>query len=211
MNIFIYKKTYEPLIRNSEERRLFDLFSSQWDQYLEMNAKLVTAIEKNDFVAAQESVDNSDTLFEEINKTMATLSDIHFDGAVESSKVAGASYKNAQWLLGGFSILSLVIICISGLYIRRQVKKLNPIASSATQSSETIQQSVDVLVRSAENLASSATQSASSLVETVATMEEMTSLVRLNSEAAKRAAELSIHSHSSVAKGQAQMKTSPKT
>lgn len=206
-NIFIYKKTYEPLLENSPDQlKQFEKFATEWDKYSAVHEKIVAAADKNSHEEAEASIDSSDPLFESMSTIATVLSNYHFDAAIERTKLAGVDYETSKWLLGSFSALSVILVLLGGAFVRKESQnQLGPMAVATTVSSEKIMASVDVLVNSTYSLNEGATESAASLEETVAAMEELASLVKVNSETAQRAAALSVESQASVAVGQTQI------
>jgi methyl-accepting chemotaxis protein len=63
------------------------------------------------------------------------------------------------------------------------------------------------IAESSQSLSGAATEQASSLEETVATMEELTSMVRMNTENGKQAAALAVSTRDIAVKGEAEIKT----
>lgn len=205
-NLFIYGKTYQALIKNDVQQKQYDQFSSAWEKYTELHEKLIDAIDKDKKEDAQNMVDTGDGVYESISKIMSGLADEHFNLAVKSNEEAGKVYDREKWMLGSFSLISVILVFLGGIYIRRESQnQLGPIAQATGVSSENILSSVGVLVNSTETLSQGATESASSLLETLASMEELTSLVKVNSETAQKAAHLSVESQRSVTKGQGQI------
>ncbi len=205
-NIFIYKKTYEPLLETEAEKALFDQFVTSWDKYVELHEKVIATANQKNQAEADALVDIGEPLFETMSSVLLKLSNQHFDAAIEATTLAGISYDRAKWLLGGLVALSVVLVLMGGAYIRYESQRqLGPIAVATGQSSEKIFGSVEVLVSSTSSLSESATESAASLEETVAAMEELAALVKVNTATAQRAATLSLESQNSVSRGQEQI------
>lgn len=206
-NIFIYKKTYEPLIEsNPAQLAQLEQFSTAWEKYSEIHEKIVAAADRNNRDEADAALDSADQLFESMSSITTALANHHFNTAIERTKLAGDTYQTAKWLLGSFSALSVILVLLGGAYIRRESQnQLGPVAIATSDSSGKIMAGVDVLATTMQSLSEGATESAASLQETVASMEELNALVKVNSETAQRAAALSVESQASVSNGQTQI------
>lgn len=205
-NLFIYKKTYEPLLETEAEQAQFEQFVTTWDKYVELHEKVMAAANQSKLAEADELVNSGEPLMETMNVVLLKLSNQHFDAAIEATTLAGISYDRAKWLLGGLVAFSVVLVLLAGAFIRYESQKqLGPLAVATGQFSEKIFASVEVLVSSTSSLRQSATESAASLEETVASMEELAALVKVNTATAQQAATLSVASQNSVTRGQEQI------
>ncbi|WP_413581128.1 methyl-accepting chemotaxis protein [Bdellovibrio sp. HCB288] len=97
-----------------------------------------------------------------------------------------------------FSILLFIAIRLS--------KSVGSVASRLSDSSTQVASAVEQLNEAGNSLSQSSTEAAASLEETVAALEELTSMVQMNSDNAKQAASLSASSRSSAEAGEADIK-----
>jgi methyl-accepting chemotaxis protein len=202
-NLFIYRKVFEPLIQGEEQQKIYDQFAESWDKYLESHDKLISAIEGNKQDEALALINDTDALFHVLSERLSELSNSSYEAGRKASEQAGVTFQKGKWMSIGLSISSLVFIFLAGFFIRREVhNRLGPIARGTAEAATIVNSSVSVLAESSVHLSSSSTETAASLEETVASMEELTAAVRLNTESALKAADLSRQGQVSVSEGQ---------
>ncbi|WP_413587195.1 methyl-accepting chemotaxis protein [Bdellovibrio sp. HCB274] len=97
-----------------------------------------------------------------------------------------------------FSILLFIAIRLS--------KSVGSVANRLSDSSQQVASAVEQLNEAGNSLSQSSTEAAASLEETVAALEELTSMVQMNSDNAKQAASLSASSRNSAEAGESDIK-----
>lgn len=111
--------------------------------------------------------------------------------------------RNLMILVGMFSVMGLLGALMWVAYsVSSQVGKL---ASNLKESSNEVTGAIAQLSLAGETLSQSSTEAAASLEETVAALEEMSSMVQMNSDNAKQAATLSAASRESAESGEKQI------
>jgi methyl-accepting chemotaxis protein len=98
-----------------------------------------------------------------------------------------------------FSILLFIAVRLS--------KSVGHVASRLSDSSSQVATAVEQLNEAGNSLSQSSTEAAASLEETVAALEELTSMVQMNSDNAKQAASLSASSRNSAEAGENDIKS----
>lgn len=101
--------------------------------------------------------------------------------------------------IGIFSLLMFIAASISNA--------VSQIAGRLTGAASNVASSVEQLNEAGNSLSQSSTEAAASLEETVASLEELSSMVRMNSDNAKQAASLSASSREAAEKGQQEIQT----
>lgn len=103
-----------------------------------------------------------------------------------------ASAYAALWRQLGFSLVGLLML-MSVVYFgaKRSEKKISTLSQGLSESSAGITEDIQHLNSTGGQLAESSTRAAASIEETVASLEEITSMVRLNTGNAQNAATLS--------------------
>ncbi|WP_374000193.1 methyl-accepting chemotaxis protein [Bdellovibrio bacteriovorus] len=105
--------------------------------------------------------------------------------------ILAAAYASL-WRQLGFSLVGLLLL-MSVVYLgaKRSEKKISTLSSGLTESSLGISEDLQHLNTTGGQLAEASTRAAASIEETVASLEEITSMVRLNTGNAQNAAVLS--------------------
>lgn len=87
---------------------------------------------------------------------------------------------------------SLVSLTIAAFFVKDALAQLQSVSRILKESGEHVEKASQQIAESSSSLSKASTVQASSLEETVATMEEMSSIVKLNSDGAKEAAALAM-------------------
>lgn len=122
-----------------------------------------------------------------------------------NKEVAELNAQTAQtlWLLKIVSFLVSVGSLGLGIYIAsRTSNAILNVTQSLDRSSEQVSTAATQIASSSEQLSQATTEQAASLEETVATMEEMTSIVKINSKSSAEAAAISIQTQQMASAGE---------
>ncbi|QLY26783.1 methyl-accepting chemotaxis protein [Bdellovibrio sp. KM01] len=120
---------------------------------------------------------------------------------------AKALQKEAANMLIATSVVAgIAIFSILCLFAARMSGAVASIASRLTDASSNVASSVEQLSEASNSLSHSSTEAAASLEETVAALEELTSMVQMNSDNAKQAASLSGSSRQAAEEGETDIK-----
>lgn len=118
---------------------------------------------------------------------------LHAVFVVKSSteKIAAASSK-ASWTIFGLSIVGgLISIFIGYLFVKNSLVKLNSAASELAKTGASVRLASEEIETSSESLSGASSEAAASIEETTASTEEVASMIRLNSQNAQSARDLS--------------------
>ncbi|WP_413557971.1 methyl-accepting chemotaxis protein [Bdellovibrio sp. HCB209] len=101
------------------------------------------------------------------------------------------------------SIISTsILFVITFLMSEYIVKQVSSVSTDLAKTGQQVRESIEQLSKAGVDLSHSSTSAAASLEETVASLEEMSSMVKMNSDNAKQAAQLSQVSYLSAEKGE---------
>ncbi len=125
-----------------------------------------------------------------------------------NSKIAESSIQSANNII----IVTTLGACLSIFAIlvfiaSRMSSTVGSIASRLTTAGGQVASSVEQLNEAGNSLSQSSTEAAASLEETVAALEELTSMVQMNSDNAKQAATLSASSRDAAEKGEREIQS----
>ncbi|QLY27445.1 hypothetical protein HW988_13480 [Bdellovibrio sp. KM01] len=121
----------------------------------------------------------------------------------EQSAKTTANYADLKSANIWTSIVStLVLFMITFLMSEYIVKQVSSVSTDLTKTGQQVRESIEQLSKAGSTLSHSATSAAASLEETVASLEEMNSMVQMNSNNAREAAQLSQMSYQSAERGE---------
>lgn len=117
------------------------------------------------------------------------------------------SEKSATLQLMMISIAIIVVFLLVGMYalLKKIQKTMTPTIENLSQSSKTIADNLHNLQATSRDITSAATSTAASLQETAASLEELSSMVKMNSDNARQAANLSLATTKSAETGEVEM------
>jgi methyl-accepting chemotaxis protein len=142
-----------------------------------------------------------------IKKVAGTIIANYSKLAKEKNALQAAETKGAVTLLIAItSACSILVFGILMLLGSRLSKAVSSVVSRLSDSGQQVNQAIGQLSLAGQSLSQSSTESAASLEETVASLEEMSSMVKLNSDNAKQAAALAQTSRQAAEAGEAEIK-----
>ncbi|MFM6930031.1 MAG: methyl-accepting chemotaxis protein [Bdellovibrio sp.] len=112
--------------------------------------------------------------------------------------------KTLTSLITGLSIL--LGITLAFIVLRATHRSIQTVIQNLTDNSHQVSQAAQQIASSSEGLSQASTEQASSLEETVATLEELTSMVKVNSSHAKEAAHLATATRDVAVKGEREIR-----
>lgn len=197
-----------PLDEFSRER--INKLTIQWPALKEVIRKILEAANKgtDEGRAAGKNLITTDMrsimreysqLVSELNKNTGTIVQANI------SKVEN-KIQSATQLITMFSIMSWLALGAIGYSISVKVASLlEQVISAMAKNSESVLRAAEELSSSSNEVSAGATETAASLEETVASTEELNSMVQLNLESAKQAAELASKGNLSAQTGERQI------
>lgn len=194
-----------------EEQKMFDVVKNDFPKYLEKAEFILSAVEKNTPEAVAEG---RKVLDEELHPISAKLEDFNekvtdfYDKRASSEAKAFESTRSQiiylitlVTLCAGFAILGLLLLMAAKIS-----NSVGTIAESLSSANGRVVDAVHQLSEAGNALSQNSTEAAASLEETVAALEEMSSMVQMNSDNAKQAAALSAASKEAAEKGESEIK-----
>ncbi|MGE5087446.1 MAG: methyl-accepting chemotaxis protein [Bacillota bacterium] len=141
---------------------------------------------------------------EEITSRMA---DRESKAMAETKERAEKTFVQAKTLTSMITGLSILLgITLAFIVLRATHKSIQIVIQNLTDNSDHVSQAAHQIASSSEGLSQASTEQASSLEETVATLEELTSMVKVNSSHAKEAAHLATATRDIAVKGEQEIR-----
>ncbi len=123
-------------------------------------------------------------------------------------KTVMADARSMVWTQMIIAVAGTLILLVAVMLIARYISKaVTGITDRLAKTGDHVTEAIEQLSLAGQGLSQSASESAASLEETVAALEEMSSMVRMNSDNAKQAAQLSSQSSESAHRGEVEMKS----
>lgn len=201
------QETYDPIPRTPEEDKAYQVAKPLFPEYYASMEKIIALIRSADPAKVKEAEVLLDGRYSEIGKTVrvwnSAVTDIYAkmakDGVAEANSTE-AYVKNLIYLV---SAATGVIVFAVLLWIAARISSaVGSVAERLTTAGGQVAAAVEQLNEAGNSLSQSSTEAAASLEETVAALEEMTSMVQMNSDNAKQAAALSASSRDSAEQGE---------
>ncbi len=127
--------------------------------------------------------------------------------SINDSKIADMKMSQATTIIIATTTATCLLVFSLLIFIAiRLSKTVGGVANRLTESSHQVSAAVVQLNSAGNNLSQSSTEAAASLEETVAALEELTSMVQMNSDNAKQAASLASTSRQSAEAGENDIK-----
>ncbi|WP_168196424.1 methyl-accepting chemotaxis protein [Bdellovibrio sp. NC01] len=164
---------------------------------------------------SQESIDQATSLMDhrylELGTSLSTYCEkvmAYYNkvGAEESIRTQQNHSELKQANLWTSIISSVILWVITFLMSESIVRNISNIAEHLMTTGKDVRESIEQLSQAGDSLSKNSTSAAASLEETVASLEEINSMVRTNSENAQRAATLSDDSYKSAERGEVEIK-----
>ncbi|WP_331343955.1 methyl-accepting chemotaxis protein [Cellvibrio sp. UBA7661] len=197
----IAQASYEKLITEPEERRLFDELRDIKNRYIQATEKILVAMKQGDKQAALQIVEaEQGPLADQLTKMLLELGQINRDGAEAAAQQSQQTYSSSKtWVISSI-VLALVITAVLALALSRSI--VSPL-QQAVKATETIAggnltQSIHVegsdepaqllaaLVRMQDNLRSAIGQIGNASVQLASAGEELSSVAEDSSRNLQR-------------------------
>jgi methyl-accepting chemotaxis protein len=199
---------YEAATFMEGEAEVYNKFKKNKAAYLEMSDSLVALAKKADKVSAEKlytelGSDTWDKMTVQFRDVARELNNMYLKEAKDGDLEQEAMRKTATETLLGMGAVSILIIFSLLMWIAARVSNsVGHVAERLTGSTGEVTLAIEQLSQAGHALSLSSTESAASLEETVASIEELTSMVSMNSENARQAAALSQKSKDSAERGE---------
>ena len=211
----LFKQAFEEYQKTSfdpEEEQLFSSVKESFPLYISTAEKIIAGLTTN----TPDSVESSKTLLDQDLHHISAKLEAFIEKAT-SNYDKRAARESAQFDHDRKQIINLMIavtLCAGLAILALQMltgakisKSVGGIAERLQSSGSRVVESVQQMSEAGNGLSQNATQAAASLEETVAALEEMSSMVQMNSDNAKQAAALAVSSRDAAEKGEAEIKS----
>ncbi|MFM6927650.1 MAG: methyl-accepting chemotaxis protein [Bdellovibrio sp.] len=205
-------KDYQDSTFMPAEEKLFDSVKTAFPSIIGDMKTITALLETNNpakwneaKVLLQGPIQEKGTLVGAFNRDAVKMYRARADAEGKEAKAATAFVMN---LLVGITAAAAFAIFGILLWIATRVSSsVSSIADRLSTAGSNVASSVEQLNEAGNSLSQSSTEAAASLEETVAALEEMSSMVQMNSDNAKQAAALSISSRESAETGENEIKS----
>ncbi|CAM5187379.1 methyl-accepting chemotaxis protein [Alishewanella longhuensis] len=208
-SVLATEKRYEALINMDEERRAYNEFAAQQQQYLKLQQESIESLKQDEIGLALDLPQQINPLTDAIVVSLARLTKLNEDAAAEARKDSIAAYEQARILVIVLIVLAVAIAVVIALVISASINQpLAQAVNSAQQIAEgdltqrisseggdELTQLSDALVQMQQKLrdaighiASSASQLASAAEELNAVTDESARAIQLQNDEVQQAA-----------------------
>ncbi len=127
------RSEYEKLISSAEERKIYDLFTSNWNDYLAEHNKLLALSRANKNDEAKALIrGNSQKQFDEASIDLQKLVELNVEGGKDSSKTGDALYASSRmWIFGALIAAVLLGAGLAFMVVRSITGPTRRIVESA--------------------------------------------------------------------------------
>ncbi|RAU20958.1 methyl-accepting chemotaxis protein [Paramagnetospirillum kuznetsovii] len=116
------RKKYEPLISSSNERALYDDFSSVFGKYIEVSDRMLMLSRQNQNEAAYEMIKSeSRPVFSKAHDILEKAIALNRDGATAAAAVQHGSYESAKWVTIALLVSAIVLTSMLWLALRSAI------------------------------------------------------------------------------------------
>lgn len=198
--------TYEQIDKDARHRPSYQELKASWEDFKKFGEALVDKsknYEANQAVIVQMIREICPVKANAVYKALDIETNLQMAEVKKSTEQALSTEANAKTLTVIFSVVALLVaFAVSYVFSTKLSSKISQIASDLTDENSQVTQAVQNMAHSGEKLSSSSTQAAAALEETVASIEELTSMVKFNSDTAKEAAGISASSKEAAERGE---------
>lgn len=115
-NLEEHKRAYTTLISSDAERKLYDSFEADWQQYLQIHSQVLAHSRKNENTEARAVLQaDSQRLFDRFSETLVKLVGLNQQGADVSRDEADGAYSTARGVLfvsAGFAVVLATVLAL---------------------------------------------------------------------------------------------------
>lgn len=204
-------KVYSEASKSEEEKADFTILAKSNDEFINQSARIISLLKKNAPDSREEAIKEMTTgawakqMLENratygriltFYKNQAQTDKTHLDEISESSNIL---------LFSGGLMAAIITFTILLVMSNRITQAVIHSSLELEGVGKSVNDSIVQLASAGQGLSQSSTANAASLEETVASLEEMTSMIKLNSENADQAYELSTQSMKAAEAGESQI------
>lgn len=205
-------KDYEDATFQPGEEKLYAPMKAVKDEYIAEVEKFITILGSGDtevYAKAREDMTEGTYLKHStvIKKAGSDVINLYTTAVNEKNIIQKEEAARAFKLLAAVGCAAGFLVFFVLLYIGNSLSKtVSGVVSKLSDAGAQVNQAITQLSLAGQGLSQSSTSAAASLEETVASLEEMTSMVKMNSDNAKQAAGLSMSSRNAAEEGEREIK-----
>lgn len=124
-NITIYKKTFENLIDNDVQQKIFDELTTSWDEYQKFHEEWMLSAKSGKISQAQEILlKKAISSYEKADNATTKLEKTAYEGGVTASEVSDTVYSKAKIIIILTVILSMILGGVLATVVTGNVAKI---------------------------------------------------------------------------------------
>lgn len=191
------------------EQALYQPVAQHWQETLQVASTMISMRQKGDIDSFHRYLDGEfRTAYNAHGKALDTLIKFQEEQALNWAQRAQNIMSTSRNTVIAISALGLLLGLGVAAYIASELQRsLKNIATSVSETKNTVEQASEQLNHASQQLASSSTEATASLEETVASIEELTSMVKLNAGNASQASTLSRGSQDTALRGDSEIQS----
>jgi methyl-accepting chemotaxis protein len=118
------RTAYEAVISSEEERKLYQVFSDDWQEYMKAHEKVLGASQRNSKAIARVVLEGeSKKLFDKSSDVLAQIILLNHNGSAASAASAASVYTVARGVTVGAVVLGLVLAVLAATFITRSITR----------------------------------------------------------------------------------------
>lgn len=196
---------------NEEETKRYAPIKAQHSDFVSTTKNIVALLNQNTPEKDQEAFKMTREQFQPYVNSFFEFIDVLSDGHMEEANaLTKKAHEETSWIKNLSILITLfssIIVLVSMFIIGNKFTRTSGhITESLNSSSTQVATAVHQLSSAGQTLSQTATSTAASLQQTVASLEELTSMVAMNTDNARQAATLSATSRNAAEEGERQIK-----
>lgn len=206
-----HKKEYAEGHLLPGEKELYADVERSWNQFKLIGERVLTYHHENTAEAREKMLQiflkDCPEAAKDFDSAMTKLTQFQRDQGTFFVNAAQLTVSSTTRLVFALVVAGILIALIVGfLFSNALSKSIDTVSMELAEGAHQVNSAAAQIASSSVSLSHAASQQAASLEETVATVEEITSMVRLNTENAKQAAHLATSTREAAVKGEEELR-----
>jgi len=176
----------DQLTVDPEQRKIYDDFKTNLGPYLEFRDKMLAAAVAGNQEEAMNNLRAGKEIGIKLSADLEKMIALNDELAKKSLANNQAAAKQADWIMGGVTVLGILMALGLGFALNLAITKpLNRVIAGLSDGAEQIAAASSQVSSSSQHLAESTSESAASLEETSSSLEELSSMTKQNADNAQ--------------------------
>ncbi|MEY4768825.1 MAG: hypothetical protein RL637_1464, partial [Pseudomonadota bacterium] len=124
-NITNWRNKYEPVISSEKEKKLYQKFSTHYDDYRVLSKQLLALSQNNETEKAGSHLKKTRDLINNVNHYLTDLIDLNNEGAKQTSATGDVVFTRAKWLIMVSSLIMLAVTFVLAFLAVMILKRAN--------------------------------------------------------------------------------------